>query len=67
MKYDLKTFAKRMISIPDHPEIKKAYSFPDKTIYINKDARPGANVIIFEAPTAALPVSPRPSKPSSRS
>ena len=50
MKYNLKTFRKRAIRMPQHPEVKKAVSYADRTIYVNVDARPGANVILYEAP-----------------
>lgn len=50
MRYNLKTFKKKAIRMPDHPEVKKAVSFADRTVYINIDARPGANVILYEAP-----------------
>lgn len=46
----LKTFRKRTIHMPECPHIKKAVSYADRTIYINVDARPGANVILYEAP-----------------
>lgn len=61
MKYNLKAFRKRYTRIPAHPEIRKLYSFPDRTIYINKDACPSANVILFEAPARQdNPVCPAP-------
>lgn len=50
MKYNLKSFQKRSISLPQHPDVKKAVSYADRTIYINADARPGANIILYEAP-----------------
>ena len=50
MKYNLRTFQKKAIRMPEHPEVKKAVSYADRTIYINVDARPGANVILYEAP-----------------
>lgn len=50
MKYNLKTFRKRALRMPDHPEVKKVVSYADHAIYINVDARPGANVILYEAP-----------------
>ena len=50
MKNDsLKTFRKMTIRMPEHPEVKKAVSYAYRTIYINLDARPGANVILYEA------------------
>lgn len=55
MKYNLKTFRKRVLRLPSHPEVKKVVSYADRTIYINVDARPGANVILYEAPQADLP------------
>ena len=50
MKYNLKTFQKKAIRMPEHPEVKKAVSYADRTIYINVDAQPWANVILYEAP-----------------
>lgn len=45
----LKTFRKRTIHMPEYPDVKKAVSYADRVIYINLDARPGANVILYEA------------------
>lgn len=47
--YSLKSFRKRAIRMPEHPEVKKAVSYADRIIYINVDARPGANIILYEA------------------
>ena len=44
------SFARRNISMPQHPEVFKAYSYSDRCIYINVKARPGANIVLFEAP-----------------
>lgn len=54
-KYNLKSFPKVLVRMPEHPEVKKIYSFTEYKVYINVDARPGANVILFEPPRPADP------------
>lgn len=51
----LNTFHKRAIRMPQHPEVSKAYSYLDSCIYINVNARPGANVVLYEAPADIKP------------
>lgn len=61
MRYNLKTFARVMVSLPQHPEVKKIYSYAERKVYINENARPGANVILYEAPNVQqVPVRPEP-------
>lgn len=61
MKYNLKAFARVMVHLPQHPEVKKIYSYAERKIYINENARPGANVILYEAPKVQqVPVRPEP-------
>ena len=50
MKHSLKTFRRVAVRLPQHPEVKKIYSYEERKIYINVDARPGANIILYEAP-----------------
>lgn len=50
MKHNVKTFRKVAVRMPEHPEVKKIYSYAEHKVYINIDARPGANVILYEAP-----------------
>jgi len=58
MKYNLKAFKKVAVRLPRHPEVKKIYSYAEKKIYINVDARPGANVILYESPKPELDLPP---------
>lgn len=46
----IKRFCTRLINMPQCPEVFKAYSYSDCCIYINVKARPGANIVLFEAP-----------------
>ena len=55
-----KMFRKRAICMPDHPEVAKAYSYKDYCIYINTAAKPGAKVVLFEAPNNKKAVSTLP-------
>lgn len=48
MKNNVKTFRKVIVHLPQYPDIKKIYSYEERKIYINNDARPGANVILLE-------------------
>ena len=50
MKYNIKNFRKVAVRLPQHPEVKKIYSYAEQKIYFNVDARPGANVILYECP-----------------
>ena len=59
MKYNLKAFARVAVHLPQHPEVKKIYSYAERKVYINENARPGANVILYEAPKVLqVPVRP---------
>ena len=50
MKNNVKSFTRVVVSLPQYPHIKKIYSYADRLVYINKDARPEANVILLEPP-----------------
>lgn len=50
MKYNLKSFRRVAVRLPQHSEVKKIYSYAEQKVYINVDARPGANIILYEAP-----------------
>lgn len=62
----LKSFRKRAIHMPEYPHIKKAVSYADRTIYINVDARPEANVILYEAPRYPANLHPKDFLPGQR-
>jgi hypothetical protein len=42
---DFRKYPQMPIWLPDHPEVKKIISVPDKMTYINLAAAPTANVI----------------------
>lgn len=41
-------FAKKAVRLPQHPNVRKIYSFQDEVVFINLAAKPDAKLILFE-------------------